>query len=1035
MTKTILLTAALSLALNGPTAARTSLPASALARQGCARECGEFEHRWGGVVHDVTSHGDWAWTAEDGGRIRYTSNAGANWTFADTPCDAQSQLRRIHMNVDTQGNPTEGWAVGEDGIVLHTMDGGQCWTLLPNVPCVNCGIDDEGTLGSDLFDVFFLDNNADGWLLGLHGLWRTTDGGASWSSVPVTDFGGAPYDLTTIELYALDIVPNASSTLIEGIAVAEPGLVFRALNVAGGVGNQWTLSWDLALNCDPNWYDTCLSFGDCSGMTVAPCDPAFLALHHFEPWDVELVQVQPDPSPSYLAIMVGGTGNGCGLILASNDPTYSVWVEEEHACENAGPGQCPPQTSPQLASPHSNFRTLYGLGVFDEDRSAIACGYNGQHVRREASDLPGAVWHDESQFSVPWHYAGSNPVFNPSFLQNGADADEGNQSTGKAWIVGDGGHIRRTEDGGEVWIPQGQGGPYRDKGIYAMPPNGGQQSEIWACGIHGRIAKSCDGGLSWTNVTIEPTPQSASETFEDITFADNGLWGVAVGGVGSAPSNKIRYTDNAGTHHSDWPSAGSITFIGAPNTNVLVEVDWAAPGGGLVGEFWAVGNGGLILHSPTGEHWNELDGAPDFDFSSYNWRSVDFVVATAGFLVGQDTTTNTAVAFLYRPLAQPPLKKWTDVTGQLASMGVIDLTSVGVWGTAYAVGTRLVSGDREGVLVRYDNGGSNLFEVVVPPMAPSPFFPRRRKCLGTLCGPCLPGQLAEIQVLDAIAVFPDPANDQIRHVWMAGDDGQVWRYIEDVSGPPVTWDKFKSQTDYHIEDLSFTLAQDGRTVVGYALATGDQTTLVRYNPSGGTYPECPPPDDPTTPICFGDGTLIKRSDGSPLNCPCGNNSPVGDDAGCLNSTFMTGGTLRAPMSGTSVSANDFVLEATHAPGLLGQSGNGGLLLVNTGLLNPPLQTFDGILCVGGGVRVLAGQDDGVSPDSVAGDGVRTMHNVISITNGLFPGTFEAGSTYVLQYFYRDVLCGPPPAFCVTPCTTSPRAAANFTNACTVTLTL
>ena len=39
-----------------------------------------FEHRWGGLVHDVfTLDGFQVWTAEGGGRIRYSADAGATW--------------------------------------------------------------------------------------------------------------------------------------------------------------------------------------------------------------------------------------------------------------------------------------------------------------------------------------------------------------------------------------------------------------------------------------------------------------------------------------------------------------------------------------------------------------------------------------------------------------------------------------------------------------------------------------------------------------------------------------------------------------------------------------------------------------------------------------------------------------------------------------------------------------------------------------------------------------------------------------------
>ena len=112
------------------------------------------------------------------------------------------------------------------------------------------------------------------------------------------------------------------------------------------------------------------------------------------------------------------------------------------------------------------------------------------------------------------------------------------------------------------------------------------------------------------------------------------------------------------------------------------------------------------------------------------------------------------------------------------------------------------------------------------------------------------------------------------------------------------------------------------------------------------------------------------------------------------------------------------------------AGNTGLLLLHSSLINPGIATtqYDGILCVGGGPRLLPGADNGMNGDEVASDGRREIPNVISAANAVAPGFVVPGSVYYLQYWYRDILCGPPPASCVTPCTTPPPGAANFTNA-------
>jgi hypothetical protein len=183
--------------------------------------------------------------------------------------------------------------------------------------------------------------------------------------------------------------------------------------------------------------------------------------------------------------------------------------------------------------------------------------------------------------------------------------------------------------------------------------------------------------------------------------------------------------------------------------------------------------------------------------------------------------------------------------------------------------------------------------------------------------------------------------------------------------------------------------------------------------------------------CAGDGS---HPSNNALICPCGNTSTPGADEGCLNSTGTNGGTL-CDASGSSLSfANDNLqLDAGHP------ASNSGLLLVNTVLFNPGIAVFDGLTCVGGGPRTLPGSDNGLPQpfgdvDQVAGDGIRNLGGTAAGTglygliNATFPGFFGPGGTYHAQFWYRDVLCGPPPAPCNTVCTNPPPAAANFTNA-------
>ena len=78
-------------------------------------------------------------------------------------------------------NNQTGWAVGNDGVILNTVDGGQTWTLQTS----------DAT--EILRAVFFINANT-GWAVGgslKKAIIKTTDGGATWQSLPADNVPSA----------------------------------------------------------------------------------------------------------------------------------------------------------------------------------------------------------------------------------------------------------------------------------------------------------------------------------------------------------------------------------------------------------------------------------------------------------------------------------------------------------------------------------------------------------------------------------------------------------------------------------------------------------------------------------------------------------------------------------------------------------------------------------------------------------------------------------------------------------------------------
>ena len=98
-----------------------------------------------------------------GGTILFTEDAGTTWNKAFVSGKPASRLNAVFFN-----NSRVGWAVGSDGKILQTINGGKLWRH-------------QRSVTSDrLNDVFFL-NSAEGWVVGDNGVMlHTTTAGNVW---------------------------------------------------------------------------------------------------------------------------------------------------------------------------------------------------------------------------------------------------------------------------------------------------------------------------------------------------------------------------------------------------------------------------------------------------------------------------------------------------------------------------------------------------------------------------------------------------------------------------------------------------------------------------------------------------------------------------------------------------------------------------------------------------------------------------------------------------------------------------------------
>lgn len=111
------------------------------------------------------------------------SGNGRQWQQVPVPVD--TTLTRVRFL-----DATHGWAIGYDGTVLATADGGGSWKLLQF----------DAAWGRPYFDLLFFDTGH-GLLAGANGvLKKTSDGGKTWEAISSDAFGDTPNLYNLVQL-------------------------------------------------------------------------------------------------------------------------------------------------------------------------------------------------------------------------------------------------------------------------------------------------------------------------------------------------------------------------------------------------------------------------------------------------------------------------------------------------------------------------------------------------------------------------------------------------------------------------------------------------------------------------------------------------------------------------------------------------------------------------------------------------------------------------------------------------------------------
>ncbi len=496
-------------------------------------------------VHFTDSNNGWAVGTQ--GTILHTINGGTTWTPQTNVLSGD--LYSVHF-IDNN----KGWAVGDHGTILHTINGGTTWTPQTNV------------LSGDLYSVHFIDNNK-GWAVGDHGtILHTINGGTIWAeqtsnvnkplrSVHFIDNnkGWAVGDGGTI-LHTIN--GGTTWTKTNGVSGDLNSVHFTDSNNGWAVGNVNLNAIILrTINGGTTW--TLTSTGE-----LGLSHPSTLSSVHF--------------ANSKDGLAVGGVTSGIVLHTTNGGDTWSKLDVD----------------SKSLSSVHIVDDTnAFAVGTVTGDGSPI------HHISGPIVSTDNVILASVNNDRISCIDDEGNVV---ESCDNRDQKSVYFTDSNNGWTVGLRGNILYTSNGGDTWNTQTSGVTLDLNSVHFTDSRNG-----WVVGRDGTILHISEGGDSW-NTQNSGFPRD----LHSVHFTDSSN-GWIVGDLGT-----ILHTSDGGTTWNTQTSG-----VNKP----LQSVHFIDNNKG-----WIVGDGGTILHTINGgDTWN-----PQTNGVSGNLNSVHFTDSSNGWAVG-----------------------------------------------------------------------------------------------------------------------------------------------------------------------------------------------------------------------------------------------------------------------------------------------------------------------------------------------------------------------------------------------------------------
>jgi photosystem II stability/assembly factor-like uncharacterized protein len=492
-----------------------------------------FWHEVGPHLQSIWRSGPELWAVGWEGTILHTTDGGRKWEAQTSPTDRSLS--------SVTGSGRDLWAVGQGGTILHTNNGGRKW--------------EPQTSPTDRYLLSITGDGVELWAVGDEGtILHTNDGGNKWErqTCPTTKH--------------LQSVTRSGRELW---AVGQGGTI---LHTTDG-GREWKL------HASPT--DRYLTSVTGKGPDLWAVGGHGATILHSTDGGTRW---KPQSSPTDKGLL-SVTGGGPELWAVGDRGTIL------HATD--GGRRWKPQNSPtdkDLLSITGDRRELWVVGQGGTILHTTDGGKKWDTQNRPASNYLFSVAGDGrelwavGQGGTILHTKDGGTEWKPQISPTENDLHSVTGSGRHLWAVGEGGTILRTNDGGTEWKPQLSP---TDNELNSVIGNG---RDLWAVGWGGTIVHTADGGMEWQ---LQTSP--AHNDLFSVTGSGPELW--AVGDRGA-----ILHTNDGGR---TWKHQTSST------DRNLYSVSGSGP------ELWAVGQGGTILHTnDSGRKWERQTSSADKDLHS-----------------------------------------------------------------------------------------------------------------------------------------------------------------------------------------------------------------------------------------------------------------------------------------------------------------------------------------------------------------------------------------------------------------------------------